>query len=155
MNLKEKAKEIFQKIIENFKYTEEEKEELEGKEYISSKNEINLLDTFSYKYLWKDLCICVDNKFFNVNPEKIVVNGKGDVYYQDKKERLYVGKIEDTIYYFNNLNDKYEKINVDKFCTSTEFIIKGVRITQFLKEKLDNKFFLNVINMKRGVNING
>lgn len=155
MNLKEKAKDIFQKIIENFQYTEEEKEELEGKEYISSKNEINLLDTFSYKYLWKDLCICVDNKFFNVNPEKIVVNGKGDVYYQDKKERLYVGKIEDTIYYFNNLNDKYEKINVDKFCTSTEFIIKGVRITQFLKEKLDNKFFLNVINMKRGVNING
>lgn len=153
MNLKEKAKDIFQKIIENFQYTEEEKEQLEGKEYLS-KNEINLLDTFSYKYLWKDLCIYVGNRFFNVNPEKVIIDNKGDVFYQDKEERVYIGKIEDTIYYFNNLNDKYEKINVDKFCTSTEFIIKGVKLTQYLKEKLDNKFFINVINMKRGVNIN-
>lgn len=156
MNLKQRAKDIFKKIIENFEYTEEEKQELEGKEYISSnKNEINLLDTFTYKYLWKDLCLYVDNKFFNVNPEKVIIDSKGDVFYQDKEERLYIGKIEDTIYYFNNLNDKYEKIDVNKFCASTEFIIKGVKITQFLREKLDNKFFLNVMNMKRGVNING
>lgn len=154
MNLKEKLKDIFQKLLENFENKEEEKEALEGKEYLS-KNEINLLDTFTYKNLWKDLCICVDNKFFNVNPEKVIIDNKGDVFFQDKEERLYIGKIEDTIYYFNNLNDKYEKINVDKFCTSTEFIIKGVKLTQYLKEKLDNKFFINVINMKRGVNING
>lgn len=154
MNLKDKVKNIFQKLLENFEYTEEEKEALEGKEYVSSKNEINLLDTFTYKYLWKDLCIYVDNKFFNVNPEKVIIDNKGNVFYQDKNERLYIGKIEDTIYFFNNLNDKYEKINVDKFCISTEFIIKGVKITQFLKEKLDNKFFINVINMKKGVNLN-
>ena len=90
-----------------------------------------------------------------MNPEKVIIDNKGDVFFQDKEERLYIGKIEDTIYYFNNLNDKYEKINVDKFCTSTEFIIKGVKLTQYLREKLDNKFFINVINMKRGVNING
>ncbi|HIT24000.1 MAG TPA: hypothetical protein IAD45_06250, partial [Candidatus Faecimonas intestinavium] len=112
MNLKEKLKDIFQKLLENFENKEEEKEALEGKEYLS-KNEINLLDTFTYKNLWKDLCICVDNKFFNVNPEKVIIDNKGDVFFQDKEERLYIGKIEDTIYYFNNLNDKYEKINVD------------------------------------------
>lgn len=155
MNLKEKVKEIFQKALENFENTEEEKEELEGKKYISSKNEINLLDTFTYKHLWKSLCIYVDNKFFNVNPEKIIIDNKGDVFYRDGEDRVYIGKIEDTIYYFNNIDEKYEKIDVDKFCTSTEFIIKGVKITQFLKEKLDNKFFINVMNMKRGVNING
>lgn len=155
MNLKEKVKDVFQKALENFEYTEEEKEALEGKEYVSSKNEINLLDTFTYKYLWKDLCIYVDNKFFNVKPEKVIIDNKGDVFYQDKEERLYIGRIEDTIYYYNHIEDRYEKIDVDKFCTATEFIIKGVKITQFLKEKLDNKFFLNVMNMKRGVNTNG
>lgn len=154
MNLKEKVKNIFQKLLETFEYIEEEKEVLVGKEYVSSKNEINLLDTFTYKHLWKDLCIYVDNKFFNVNSEKVIVSSRGDVYYQDKEERLYIGKIEDTIYYFNNLNNIYEKINVNNFCTSTEFIIKGVKITQFLKEKLDNKFFINIINMKKGVNLN-
>lgn len=155
MNLKGNFKSVFQKIIENFEYTEEEKEELEGKEYISIKKEINLLDAFSYKYLWRDLCIYIDNKFFSVKPEKIIIDNKGDVFYQEDNERLYVGKIEDTIYYFNNIEDKYEKINIDNFCNSTEFFIKGVKITQFLKEKLDNKFFLNVMNMKKGVNTNG
>ena len=155
MNLKENIKEIFQKILEKFEYIKQEKNELEGKEYFSSKKEINLLDTFTYKYLWKDMCICVDNKFFNVNPEKIILDNKGNIFYQDSEERLYIGKIEDTIYYYNNIYDKYEKINVDKFCTSTEFIIKGVKITQFLKEKLDTNFFINVMNIKKGVNING
>ena len=45
------------------------------------------------------------------------------------------------------LDGQGKKINVDKFCTSTEFIIKGVKLTQYLKEKLDNKFFINVINI--------
>ena len=42
MNLKEKVKDIFQELLENFENKEEEKEALEGKEYLS-KNEINLL----------------------------------------------------------------------------------------------------------------
>lgn len=151
INLKENLNNLMKKVINKVEQGKLEKEQLSGFtdiEKYDTKSELNLIDTFSYKHLWKDLYIYINEKYLKVNLKDIVVNSKGEVFYIenkiDKSEKIFIGNFEEVLFLKNNLTNKYEKIDINEFCKETEFLIKGVKVTKFLKEKLDNNFFLNI-----------